>query len=180
MPQKEQDPKHPQSPSRAGAACAALALLLACAPATPQEVPQDVWKRLSEREAGYLQKQLEQIRRWEGRPAGESPQPRATGALALLALASQGGPDAPKLREEGARYVAKALDLCTRWHTNQCARAQLPLERVALQYPQELPPRPRPPARGGRECRAPSRRGAGPRPLVVRRHREPANDLHGP
>jgi hypothetical protein len=152
MPQKEQDPKHPLSPSRAGAVCAVLALLLACAPAAPLKKPapaptaasaiqpQGPWKKLSEREAGYLQRQLEQIRRWDGRPAGESPQPRATGALALLALASQGGPDAPRLREEAARYVAKALDLCTQWHTNQCARAQLPLERVALQYPQELPP----------------------------------------
>ncbi|HEY4595295.1 MAG TPA: hypothetical protein VIJ02_02760, partial [Thermoanaerobaculia bacterium] len=140
MPEKEQDPQHPQSPSRAGAVCAALALLLACASAAAQAAsPDQPWKKLSEREAGYLQKQLDQIRRWEGRPAGESPQPRATGALALLALASQGGPDAPKLREEAARYVAKALDFCTQWHTNQCARAQLPLERVALQYPQELP-----------------------------------------
>ena len=64
----------------------------------------------------------------------------ATGALALLALASQGGPDAPKLREEAAGYVAKALDFCTQWHTNQCARSQLPLERLVLQYPEELPP----------------------------------------
>jgi hypothetical protein len=143
MQEKQQDPK---SPSRAGAICAVLAFLLACAPAAPLKRPapppsQEPWKRLSEREVGYLQRQLDQIRRWEGRPAGESPQPRATGALALLALASQGGPDAPKLREEAARYVVKALDFCTRWHTNQCARAQLPLERVALQYPQELPPR---------------------------------------
>src|SRR5436305_4940692 len=150
MPEKEQDPKHPQSQSRAGAVCAALALLLACAPAAPLKKPAPAvaqaaspdqpWKKLSGREIGYLQRQLEQIRRWDGRPAGESPQPRATGALAVLALASQGGPDAPKLREEAARYVAKALDFCTQWHTNQCARAQLPLERVALQYPQELPP----------------------------------------
>ncbi len=151
MPETEQHPRIPTRPSRAGAVCAVLAFLLACAPAAPLKKPAPAaapapspdqpWKKLSEREIGYLQRQLDQIRRWEGRPAGESPQPRATGALALFALASQGGPDAPKLREEGARYVAKALDFCTKWHTNQCARAQLPLERVALQYPQELPPR---------------------------------------
>lgn len=150
MRETEQHPKIPIRPSRAGAVCAVLAFLLACAAASPLKKPAPAaapapspdqpWKKLSEREAGYLQRQLEQIRRWEGRPAGESPQPRATGALALLALASQGGSDAPKLREEAARYVAKALDLCTQWHTNQCARAQLPLERAALQYPQELPP----------------------------------------
>src|SRR5436305_6053042 len=145
MPEQEQDPRNPERASRAGAICAVLAFLLVCAPAAALKrpapaPPQEAWKKLSERETGYLRRQLEQIRRWDGRPAGESPQPRATGALALLALASQGGPDAPKLREEAARYVAKALDFCTQWHTNQCARAQLPLERVALQYPQELPP----------------------------------------
>jgi hypothetical protein len=142
--------QHPRTRRRAGAIGAALAFLLACAPAAPLRrpapaaapvaSPDQPWKKLSEREIGYLQRQLDQIRRWEGRPAGESPQPRATGALALFALASQGGPEAPKLREEGARYVAKALDSCAQWHTNQCARSQLPLERVALQYPQELPP----------------------------------------
>ncbi|HEY3568306.1 MAG TPA: hypothetical protein VGP73_10280, partial [Thermoanaerobaculia bacterium] len=132
MPETEQHPRIPTRPSRAGAVCAVLAFLLACAPAAPLKKPAPAaapapspdqpWKKLSEREIGYLQRQLDQIRRWEGRPAGESPQPRATGALALFALASQGGPDAPKLREEGARYVAKALDFCTKWHTNQCAR----------------------------------------------------------
>jgi hypothetical protein len=142
----QEEKQSPRNPRRAGAICAALAFLLACAPAAPLKRPapaqsQEVWKKLSEREVGYLQRQLDQIRRWEGRPAGESPQPRATGALALAALASQGGPDAPKLREEAARYVAKALNFCTRWNTNQCARSQLPLERLVLQYPQELPPR---------------------------------------
>lgn len=151
MQERRQDRRLTKGPSRAGAVCAGLAFLLACAPAAPLKkpvpattvappAPNQPWKRLSEREAGYLRRQLDQIRRWEGRPAGESPQPRATGALALAALASQGGPDGPKLREEAARYVAKALDFCAKWTTNQCARSQLPLERVALQYPQELPP----------------------------------------
>jgi hypothetical protein len=115
-----------------------LALLLAAVGHSESQAT--VWKKLSERETGYLQRQLTQIRRWEGRPAGESPQPLATGALAAAALASQGGPEAPRLREEAARFTAGALDQCARWTSNQCARAQLPLERVALQYPDLLPP----------------------------------------
>jgi hypothetical protein len=134
MSQKEQ---HPRTLSRLGAVCAVLAVFLAYAPATQS---QEVWKKLSEREVGYLQRQLDQIRRWEGRPAGESPQPLASGALAAAALASQGGPDAQKLRREAARFAAGALAQCGRWTTNKCARAQLPLQRVVLQYPWELPP----------------------------------------
>jgi len=122
------NPRIHASRSRAGALRAALAVLALCglAAAPPQSPPREnnvgaglvpargaragtspapttgsaVWKKLSEREAGYLQRQLDQIRRWEGRPAGESPQPLATGALAAAALASQGGPDAPRLRAE--------------------------------------------------------------------------------
>ncbi|HEY0514068.1 MAG TPA: hypothetical protein VGH73_19325 [Thermoanaerobaculia bacterium] len=105
----------------------------------PQPSKEETWKQLSEREVIYLQQQLDQIRRWEGRPAGESPQPLASGALAAAALASQGGPEAPRLRQEAARFAAGALDQCDRWTTNKCARAQLPLERLVLQYPRELP-----------------------------------------
>jgi uncharacterized membrane protein len=108
--------------------------------APPPQEPRQLWKRLSEREASYLQRQLTQIRRWEGRPAGESPQPLATGSLAAAALASQGGSEAPRLREEAARFASGALNQCAKWTTNKCARAQLPLERLALQYPDLLPP----------------------------------------
>jgi hypothetical protein len=121
---------------------AGLALCLgisAAGLAAAPDAPSSVWKQLNEREAGYLQRQLTRIRQWEGRPAGDSPQPLATGALAAAALASQGGPEASKLREEAARYASGALEHCPRWTTNQCARAQLPLERLALQYPDLLP-----------------------------------------
>jgi hypothetical protein len=139
------EPKILANRRRAGAVRAALAVLavagLAAAPPEPSaSQPPQLWKRLSEREVGYLQRQLGQIRRWEGRPAGESPQPLASGALAAAALAAQGGPDAPKLREEASRFVAGALAQCARWTSNKCARSQLPLERVALQYPEALPP----------------------------------------
>ena len=68
-------------------------------------------------------------------------QPLASGALAAAALASQGGPEAPKLREEAARFAAGALDGCAgKWSLHECPRAQIPLERLALQYPEELPP----------------------------------------
>ena len=36
--------------------------------------------------------------------------------------------------------AAGALDACAKWHTNECARSQLPLQRLALQYPEALPP----------------------------------------
>jgi hypothetical protein len=135
---------------RAGAARAALAAvclgglllgsLLAGALLAQPKPPPAPWKKLNEREAGYLQRQLAKIRSWEGKPAGDAPQPLATGALAAAALASQGGPEAPRLRADAARFAAGALDHCPRWTTNQCARAQLPLERLALQDPDLLPP----------------------------------------
>lgn len=157
--------KNPRLRRRSGARRAALAVcvmvggLTAClttappVPAVPAKRPQppspppaaaaaaagEPWKKLSEREVIYLQRQLGQIRRWEGRPAGESPQPLATGSLAAAALASQGGPEAPRLREEAARFAAGAVAECAKWTTNKCARSQLPLERLVLQYPEQLP-----------------------------------------
>ena len=130
-------PPKRSSPSRSAPTSPAVA-----PPVESQErtEPRQLWKQLSEREASYLQRQLTQIRRWEGRPAGESPQPLATGSLAAAALASQGGPEAPRLLEEAARFASGALDQCAKWTTNKCARAQLPLERLALQYPDLLPP----------------------------------------
>jgi hypothetical protein len=146
MHEIQPDLKIPTDRRRAGVVRAALAALLIAAglvslAAAPPEPPSpQPWKKLSERETGYLQRQLGQIRRWEGRPAGESPQPLASGALASAALASQGGPEAPKLREEASRFAAGALDQCAKWTSNKCARSQLPLERLALQYPETLPP----------------------------------------
>jgi hypothetical protein len=146
MHEIQPDLKIPADRRRAGVVRAALAALLmagglvSLAAAPPEPPSPQPWKKLSEREVGYLQRQLGQIRRWEGRPAGESPQPLASGALAAAALAPQGGPEAPKLREEAARFAAGALDQCAKWTSNKCARAQLPLERLALQYPETLPP----------------------------------------
>ena len=144
-------PKDPKTPivqparRRAGAVRAALAVLLAAgclvsAGGAAPPRPAQPWKKLSEREKGYLQRELEQIRRMKGRFDWIGRQPLAAGALAAAALASEGGPEAPKLRQEAAAWAAGAIDACAKWHTNECARSQLPLQRLALEYPEALPP----------------------------------------
>lgn len=98
------------------------------------------WKKLSQREARSLEMGLAQMRRMQGRFDWIGSQPLASGALAAAALAAEGRPDAPALREEVARWVAGVLDACPNWGTNECGRAQIPLERLALQYPEAVPP----------------------------------------
>ena len=51
MQEKEQNPRIPRKASRSGVACAVLAVLLAGGLQS-----QELWKRLSEREVGYLQR----------------------------------------------------------------------------------------------------------------------------
>ena len=125
---------------RLPALCALIAWLVAtpsvltAAPAAPP------WKKLSDRETRYLEMELAQIRRLQSHFEWIGNQPMAAGALAAAALAGQGGPDAPQLREEAARWVAGVLDGCKKWHTNECSRGQLPLERLVLEYPETLPP----------------------------------------
>jgi hypothetical protein len=139
MQEKEKNPGIPKGPGRAGVIRAGLALFLAAAACLAAPPPQP-WKKLSEREKGYLERGLTQIRKMKGNFDWIGRQPLAAGALAAAALASQGGPDAPKLRQEAAVWVAGVLDGCARWHTNECARSQLPLERLVLEYPEALPP----------------------------------------
>ena len=146
------DPR-PLEERRSGAGGAALAVLsiagmlisgmllagwtAAAAPKPPAAKP---WKNLSERETGYLERELAQIRRMKGNFEWIGRQPLAAGALAAAALAAEGRPDAPALRQEAARWVDGVLKSCAKWHTNECARSQLPLQRVVLQYPEALPP----------------------------------------
>lgn len=134
MREKEQ---YPKTRRRAGAIGAALALFLVAGLAA--EPPQP-WKKLSERERGYLQHGLAQIRRMKGHFDWIGRQPLASGALAAAALAAEGGPEAPKLRAEAAGWVTTVLDACPKWHKNECARSQIPLERLVLEYPKALPP----------------------------------------
>jgi hypothetical protein len=149
VPEVSQDPRAPERRRRSGAVRAALAvmgmmgMLLAggVSAGLAEDPPRQPWKKLSGREARYLQGGLEQIRRMKGHFDFIGWQPLASGALAAAALASQGGPEAPKLREEAARFTAGALDGCAgKWSLHECPRAQLPLQRLALQYPGELPP----------------------------------------
>jgi hypothetical protein len=123
---------------RAALAVLSLAgLLLACWTAAPAAQP---WKTLSAREARYLEMELAQIRKMKGNFDWIGRQPLAAGALAAAALAADGRPDAAALREDAARWVDGVLNACAQWHTNECARSQLPLQRLALQYPEALPP----------------------------------------
>ena len=149
------DPGRSKRPRRPGAVRAALALLLAgglaaaLAAAPPNEKPVESrprvapaakpWKKLSEREARYLQEALQQIRRMKGNFDWIGRQPLASGALAAAALAAEGGPDAASLRQESASWAEAVVKSCEKWHTNECARSQLPLQRLVLQYPATLP-----------------------------------------
>lgn len=142
------DPARPDI-RRSGAARAALAaltlsgLLLAgwtAVPKPPEPPAAKPWKKLSEREAGYLERGLAHIRRMQGNFKWIGRQPLASGALAAAALAADGRPDAPALRQEAAQWVDGVLKSCAKWHTNECARSQLPLQGLVLQYPEALPP----------------------------------------
>ncbi|MES1242990.1 MAG: hypothetical protein ABUT39_15345 [Acidobacteriota bacterium] len=98
---------------------------------------------LTSREVRYLELGIEQLRRMEGKHGRLGPefqQNLASGALASAALASESRPDAAQRREDAVRWATGALDACSkRWGNGKCARAQLPLQRVALQYPGVLP-----------------------------------------
>ncbi|HEX3129989.1 MAG TPA: hypothetical protein VH394_21830, partial [Thermoanaerobaculia bacterium] len=98
---------------------------------------------LTSRETRYLELGIEQLRRMEGKHGRLGPefqQNLASGALASAALASEGRADAAQRREDAVRWATGALDACDhRWGNGKCARAQLPLQRIALQYPGVLP-----------------------------------------
>ena len=133
--------KHP-SPSKtrlavilAAGLAGLLAVLGAAAPAPKAS--------LAPREVKYLELGVEQIQRMEAKRGGLGPefqQNLAAGALASAALAREGKADAAKRREDAVRWAAAALDSCAkRWQTGKCARAQLPLQRLFLQYPDAVP-----------------------------------------
>ena len=109
-------------------------------PAPRQHTAARPWKTLSERETRYLEMALAKIRKMKGRFDWIGRQPLAAGALADAALASQGRPDASALRDEASRWVDVVLKSCAKWHTNECARSEIPLQRLVLQYPEALPP----------------------------------------
>lgn len=95
---------------------------------------------LEKREAQYLEYGLEHIRRMEKNVGSLGKQPLGAAALAAAALAAEGRPDAPARREEAARWVRQILEICGgKWGDEECARTQIPLQKLALQYPQVLP-----------------------------------------
>jgi hypothetical protein len=132
--------KHPIASTLrlAGILAAGLAGLLAVlgAAATPKA-------SLAPREVRYLELGIEQIQRMEAKRGGLGPefqQNLAAGALASAALGNEGKADAAKRRADAARWATAALDSCgKRWQTGKCARAQLPLQRLYLQYPEAVP-----------------------------------------
>ncbi len=121
-------------------ACLLVLPAASAAPAVPAAPATAPWKKLSEREARYLEMELAQIRKLQSHFDWIGNQPLAAGALAAAALAAQGRPDSPQLREEAARWVTGVLDGCKRWSNNECGRGQLPLERLVLEYSDSLPP----------------------------------------
>ncbi len=139
----------PAAHRRSGTGAAALAALAIAGallagwtvekPTAPRERPQP-WKKLSEREKEYLELGLVQMRRMKGRFDWIGRQPLASGALAAAALAAEGGPNAAALRADAARWVDGVLATCVKWSANECARGQLPLQRLVLQYPETLEP----------------------------------------
>jgi len=121
-------------------AALAVAILTGSAAPAPAEPTQgQPWKRLSDREARYLEMELAQIRRMKGHFDWIGRQPLAAGALAAAALAAEGRPDAGALRKEAAGWADTVVKACAKWHTNECARSQIPLQRLVLQYPEALP-----------------------------------------
>lgn len=98
---------------------------------------------LAPREVRYLELAVEQIQRMETKRGGLGPefqQNLAAGALASAGLAAEKRPDVAKRRADAVRWAASALDSCSkRWSTGKCARTQLPLQRLYLQYPDLLP-----------------------------------------
>ena len=104
-------------------------------------------KTLAPREARYLEIGADQLRRMESRQGKggqlgpQFQQALAAGALASTALAAESRPDAAQRRTDAIRWTTGALDACAgRWGNGKCARAQLPLQRIALQYASVLPP----------------------------------------
>jgi hypothetical protein len=97
--------------------------------------------KLSERQARSLELALERILRMDSRVPFIGAQSTAAGALAAAALTAQEGPTAKALREDAVRLTGKVLDVCAgRWGSDgDCGRAQIPLQRLVLQFPRTFP-----------------------------------------
>jgi hypothetical protein len=134
---------HTERPRRAGILQAGLAVLILCLTTAGLAFSDSSRPTLTSREARYLDLGIEQLRRMEGKRGKLGPefqQNLASGALASAALAAEGKTDAAQRREDAVRWATGALDACAkRWGNGKCARAQLPLQRIALQYPGVLP-----------------------------------------
>jgi hypothetical protein len=141
---KDETSARPRRSGTLKAGLAALGFFLAAAGVF--QASSDPSPGLAPRKVRYLELGVEQIRRMESRQGRLGPQFQqtlASGALASAALAAGAradSPDAAERREDAARWAAGALDACSgRWGNGKCARAQLPLQRIALQYPGALP-----------------------------------------
>ncbi len=112
--------------------------------ATPRETPRKAEPlRLQPREIRYLELGIEQLQRMEkkfGRLGPQFQQALGAGALASAALAAESRPDAAARRADAVRWTTGALDACAgRWPSGKCARTEIPLQKLALQYPGVLP-----------------------------------------
>ncbi|HEX9667973.1 MAG TPA: hypothetical protein VGC93_00695 [Thermoanaerobaculia bacterium] len=127
-------PKHPAG--RRAVRCAALAcLLLAAAP--PARPAPRAWPPPAGRSLQYLEMGLGQLQRLERRIKRLGEDRQGAGALAAAALAAAGRPTGA----DAARWTTTVLDACAgRWQRFQCQHAEMALQRIALQYPQALPP----------------------------------------
>ncbi|HSK76690.1 MAG TPA: hypothetical protein VLQ45_09550 [Thermoanaerobaculia bacterium] len=142
MPKSQTSSNDRERRWRRGAAVGLLgaALLTLAGIGAGQAAAGSLEKRLEKREAQYLEYGLAHIRRMEGNFGSLGKQPLGAGALAAAALAAEGRPDAPARREEAARWVTRILEICGgKWGDEECARTQIPLQKLALQVPQVLP-----------------------------------------
>lgn len=129
----------------------ATAFLLAglvLAQEAPKAAPQPTapaTERLDEKEERFVELGLGQLRRLEKSIRQLDEQRLGAGSLAAAALAAQSSrpadPAAAVHRADALRWIPAALDGCgSRWPKHNCERTQIALQRVALQYPEILPP----------------------------------------
>ncbi len=126
----------PHPAGRRAVRCAALAcLLLAAAP--PARPAPRAWPAPAGRGLQYLETGLGQLQRLERRIKRLGEDRQGAGALAAAALAAAGRPTGA----DAVRWTTEVLDACAgRWQRLQCQHAEIALQRIALQYPQVLPP----------------------------------------
>jgi hypothetical protein len=112
-------------------ALAALALTVSTACPAPAQSPV-----LSARDRLYLDLALRQTRQFERTMPHLDPERLGSAALEAAALAQSAANSS-----DAARWVATGLDDCTgQWEKVACERMLLAFQRVALQFPDVLPP----------------------------------------